>query len=525
MLRLLAIEFHKFKYNKPSIILTLIYFGLLTSIALIAIIKFDIGVIKFHLADMGIFNFPYIWHFNTYMASIFKFFLLLVIVSMISNEYSYRTLKQNLIDGLSKKEFILSKFYTVVVLSGVSTLFVFIVSLVLGFIYSDYNELTIITTDAVYRDPSAWYNIIISYDSTDSTAGDRVKIYSNGVLQTLTGTTANLNHTTPFNEASYNLDIGHFGGSSGEFFDGYITETHFIDGTAKAPTDFGEFDDNGVWVPIKYTGSYGNNGFFLEFKQTGTGTDASGIGADTSGNNRHWAVTNLAATDITEDTCTNNFATFNPLARNASNVYTEGNTVYDYTGNFMRCGVSSLGVSSGKWYAEFKRTDATTIHLFGIVADNFVSDGRTVTDTSGNHDYGRGHTGTLFLVSTNSTQDIYLDGSDTNTNVDFTTTTNDIIMIAFDADSKKIWFGKNGTWSSSGDPANGNNPSDTYDGTGTEPFFFSVGTEGTQAIQGNFGNPPFAISSGNTDGKYGNFEYAPPSGYYALCTKRLAEFG
>ena len=98
MLRLLSIEFHKFKYNKPSRILTLIYFGLLTSIALIAIIKFDIGIIQFHLADMGIFNFPYIWHFNTYMASLFKFFLLLVIVSMISNEYSYKTLKQNLIE-------------------------------------------------------------------------------------------------------------------------------------------------------------------------------------------------------------------------------------------------------------------------------------------------------------------------------------------------------------------------------------------------------------------------------------------
>jgi ABC-2 type transport system permease protein len=99
---------------------------------------------------MGIFNFPYIWHFNTYMASLFKFFLLLVIVSMISNEYSYKTLKQNLIDGLSKKEFILSKFYTVIVLAGISTLFVFIVSLVLGFIYSDYNELTIITSDLEY---------------------------------------------------------------------------------------------------------------------------------------------------------------------------------------------------------------------------------------------------------------------------------------------------------------------------------------------------------------------------------------
>tara|TARA_B110000902_G_scaffold193976_1_gene219800 strand:- start:19 stop:711 length:693 start_codon:yes stop_codon:yes gene_type:complete len=99
---------------------------------------------------MGIFNFPYIWHFNTYIASIFKFFLLLVIVSMIANEYSYKTLKQNLIDGLSKKEFILSKFYTVVVFAGFSTLFVFIVSLVLGFIYSDYNEFSIITTDLQY---------------------------------------------------------------------------------------------------------------------------------------------------------------------------------------------------------------------------------------------------------------------------------------------------------------------------------------------------------------------------------------
>ncbi len=150
MLRLLAIEFHKFKYNSASKILTLIYFGLLTSIALVAAIKFDIGFIKFHLADMGIFNFPYIWHFNTFMASIFKFFLLLVIVSMISNEYSYKTLKQNLIDGLSKKEFILSKFYTVVALSGISSLFVFIVSLILGFIYSDYNEFTIIITDLEY---------------------------------------------------------------------------------------------------------------------------------------------------------------------------------------------------------------------------------------------------------------------------------------------------------------------------------------------------------------------------------------
>ncbi|WP_438977465.1 ABC transporter permease [Polaribacter sp.] len=150
MFRLLTIEFHKLKYNKASKVLSIIYFGLLTSIALIAAIKFEFGDFKLHLADAGIFNFPYIWHFNTYIAAILKFFLLLVIVSMMSNEYSYKTLKQNLIDGLSKKEFILSKFYTVIAFAAISTVFVFIVSLVLGLIYSDYNELAIITSDLEY---------------------------------------------------------------------------------------------------------------------------------------------------------------------------------------------------------------------------------------------------------------------------------------------------------------------------------------------------------------------------------------
>jgi len=150
MFRLLNIEFHKLKHNKASKVLSIIYFALLTSIALIAAIKFDIGPVKFHLADQGIFNFPYIWHFNTFMAAIFKFFLLLVIVSMMANEYSNKTLKQNLIDGLSKKEFILSKFYTVIVFAAISTIFVFVTSLILGLIYSDYNELAIIFSDLDY---------------------------------------------------------------------------------------------------------------------------------------------------------------------------------------------------------------------------------------------------------------------------------------------------------------------------------------------------------------------------------------
>ncbi len=147
MKRLLQIEFIKLWNNKASRALILSYFVLLTSIALVAAIKFDIGPVKFHLAEQGIFNFPYIWHFNTFVTAFFKLFLAIVIVSMMANEYSNKTIKQNLIDGLSKKEFILSKFLTVISFALISTVFVFVVSMILGLIYSDYNELSIIFSD------------------------------------------------------------------------------------------------------------------------------------------------------------------------------------------------------------------------------------------------------------------------------------------------------------------------------------------------------------------------------------------
>jgi len=150
MLRLLTIEYYKLKHNKTSRVLILGYFILLSAIALLASIKFNLFGAEFRLADQGIFNFPYIWHFNTYIAAILKFFLAVVIVSMTANEYSNRTLKQNLIDGLSKKEFILSKFITVVVFSGISTFFVFVLSIILGYSFSDFNELSIVTQDLEY---------------------------------------------------------------------------------------------------------------------------------------------------------------------------------------------------------------------------------------------------------------------------------------------------------------------------------------------------------------------------------------
>lgn len=150
MLRLLTIEYHKLRYSKSARLLVTTYFILITFIALIASVEFKFGGVEFRVADQGIFNFPYIWHFNSYIAATLKLFLAIVIVSMMSNEYTNRTLKQNLIDGLSKKEFVLSKFLTVLAFSFFSTLFLFIVSMILGLSFSDYTEFSIIFSDLEY---------------------------------------------------------------------------------------------------------------------------------------------------------------------------------------------------------------------------------------------------------------------------------------------------------------------------------------------------------------------------------------
>ena len=147
MLRLLTIEFYKLKHSRSSKVLSIAYFVILSFIALIASIEFNLGDFQIRIADQGIFNFPFIWHFNTWVAATLKFFLAIVIVSMISNEYSNRTLKQNLIDGLSKKEFMLSKFYTVIAFAALSTLFIFVMTVILGYSFSDYTEFSIVTRE------------------------------------------------------------------------------------------------------------------------------------------------------------------------------------------------------------------------------------------------------------------------------------------------------------------------------------------------------------------------------------------
>ena len=149
-MRLLGIELYKIWHNKTSRLLMFGYFLLIFSIAILSTINVEFGPIKFNLAEQGIFNFPYIWHFNTFVIALLKIFFAIIIVAMIGNEYSYKTLKQNLIDGLSKSEFLWSKIYAIVAFVTLSTLLVFVISLILGGIYSDYNEFQIIFSDLEY---------------------------------------------------------------------------------------------------------------------------------------------------------------------------------------------------------------------------------------------------------------------------------------------------------------------------------------------------------------------------------------
>ena len=150
MLRLLSIELDKIKRNKAAKTITIVYCSLILCISLIASYEFDFAGINFRIADQGIFNFPFIWHFNSFMVAWLKIFFAIVIVSIVANEYSYNTLKQNLIDGLSKKEFILSKFLAVLLFSIISSVFLFIVTLTLGLVFSDFTEISIVFTDLQY---------------------------------------------------------------------------------------------------------------------------------------------------------------------------------------------------------------------------------------------------------------------------------------------------------------------------------------------------------------------------------------
>ena len=365
-------------------------------------------------------------------------------------------------------------------------------------------------TNRLFRDPSAWYHIVVAVDTTDSTAGNRVKVYVNGVQETSFATSNNpgLNDQKGFSDDSEHT-IGRTGIDNGFSLDGYIADFNAVGGSQLAPTSFGETNDNGVWIPKNYTGSHGTNGFKLEFKQTGTSQNSSGIGADTSGNDNHFAVTNLAATDVTTDTPTNNFCTWNPLIGRAAAyaTFAEGNLDADFTsGSVYWRATGSIGVTSGKWYAEIKCIDDGGNNDLKIGVEHASPDQTTI---DGVHKVIQSWNGYKASGgSASSYGDTYTNG--------------DIVGVLLDMDNGTIKFSKNGTLMASGASAYTDLISAMPDSGWA---FFAYGYDNAN-VQANFGNAPFSISSGNSDANgYGNFEYAVPSGYYALCTKNLAEFG
>ena len=380
------------------------------------------------------------------------------------------------------------------------------------------------TTTRVFRDTSAWYHIFVVADTTLATASDRMKLYINGVRETVfdSYTAPDLNHNSPawgvYN--TYNLN---FAGKSDDFYNGYIAETFFIGEQSLLPTDFGEFDDDsGIWKPKEYTGTFGSNDTYLDFKDSSNlGNNAAG-GADLSLNN-------ITAADQATDTPTNNFCTMNTLDRTNGNIKNqEGATKVTTDGGSGWCSmVATMGVTKGKWYWEAQRMSTGTPNdvITGIVGSE---DAYVPYSSAANYYIGN--------VATSSSIGYYQknypsqEGSVVNgVSMNFYSQGGDTIMFGLDMDNGKMYFGLNGTWKGTGDSIGGNTARastlhDDFDGEFVLPAV-SVFQGNNMTI--NFGGyAAYTISSAASDADgYGTFEHAPPSGYYALCTKNLEEYG
>ena len=384
-----------------------------------------------------------------------------------------------------------------------------------------------LSTSQLFRDTSAWYHIVYALDTTNGTASNRQHLYINGSEVTSFGTETNPSQDNEYeiNEAQAH-QIGAQNG--GNLYDGYMAEVVFIDGQQLTPSSFGETDSTtGIWKPKKI-GSFtsaGDNSFYLDFK------DSSTLGNDASGLNNDFTVNNLTSTDQSTDTCVVNYATLNPLNNTTDGnpaVYSEGNLKFACAGDASGKrygGTGTIGVSKGKWYWEVKAgdTDGGGALSIGITHDMGLLS-RSAPNYVGGDGASFGYHG--------ADGDIYHDNSD-NTYGD-TYTTNDIIGVALDVDNSKLYFSKNGTWQNSGDPTSGSTGTgafsiDSLSGTVDGVYVPAVSDiNSTPNVVGeiNFGSPTFSISSGNSDANgFGNFEYAVPSGYYALNTSNINTYG
>ena len=377
-----------------------------------------------------------------------------------------------------------------------------------------------ISTNNLVRDVSAWYNLVVRCDTTQSTASDRLRIYLNGVEASY-GTYNNftLNGEGQVNEASTVHYLGRR--NAGDSFDGYFAETVLVDGLSLDPTSFGEFDSDSptIWKPIDVSGlTFGTNGFYLDFE------NASSLGADVSGNSNNFTVNNLTSVDQSSDSCTNNFATLNPLdAYYEASTFSEGNLKIVTESSGYSYNTSTIGLTTGKWYCEVyieatphSGTKDSMIGVAGRMSEADLGYLGLYSDTYGIYG-GNGN--------------IYNGGSGSSYGVSHTT--GDIIGIYLDLDNNKLYFAKNGTLMNSGTGKDITAVSNTTAGA----YFmvaadFYNGSSGTYRV--NFGNPIYSLSSANADANgFGSFEYDPSSGtfdgsskdFLAINTKNLAEFG
>tara|TARA_R100000329_G_scaffold9436_4_gene10687 strand:+ start:2864 stop:5368 length:2505 start_codon:yes stop_codon:yes gene_type:complete len=395
-----------------------------------------------------------------------------------------------------------------------------------------------VKTNAVFRDSSAWYHIVCAIDTTQGTQSNRGKLYVNGVQQELSSNNFSQDVETSVNNNSLHvLGTRWASGSANMLYDGYLAEVHLIDGSALTPSSFAETDAvTGEYKPKKFVGSYGTNGYYLNFSDN-SGTTATTLGKDSSGNGNNWTPNNFATGDSVKDSPTNNFATFRlygtPAASGA--LLAEGNLKFT-TGssgsarNLNRQGISTFLPTSGKWYAEVRVTGGSENNFIGVSAYQV---GISPSSNNSRYVYYYGPDGQKY-VNTN--------GSESNANHGAGYGNDDIvgIYIDMDAGTPTVYFSKNGQWA---DGSGNSDESTPTSGITLGDTFFTTDAGGHTGIgiivssssggssvnyQANFGQDStfsgLTTAGGNTDANAkGDFKYTVPTGAKALCSANLPD--
>lgn len=371
------------------------------------------------------------------------------------------------------------------------------------------------TTTQVFRDTSAWYHIVFSCDTTQATASNRLKLYVNGSEVTAFSTNVNVTQNT---DMGWNHTfLARLGSSvSANYFDGCMANYYNIDGTALTPSSFGETDaTTGIWKPKLYIGSFGTNGFFLKFENSGS------LGTDSSGNGNNFTVNGTPTQTL--DNPSNVFATMNQLfiPTTGTATFSAGNLQLSLDANDFGL-ISTMGVSSGKWYWEVKWTANSGFDRVGIKLNSLPEQNPTQSAIGWDR------------LSTSNGMSIF--NSTVSGSWGSAFSVGDVINFALDCDNKALYIAQNGTWRNSGVPTSGASRTGgvNYSAQSTlisDYLFPSLGKggAGTTGFQINFGNGVFgttAISSPFSDGAgLGKFQYAVPAGYYSLCTKNINVYG